>query len=493
MKQLLYIASLCVAGLFASCDDYLTVEAPDQLTSTNFWRDQKDAEAGIASAYSQLHFGDQYSFAEIKWPVEAYREDIIQMGADAMNYPNWVDLSQFTYTNGNSQLSYYWRFHYLGINFANQVLEKVALIPDGKIDPTIREQIVNEAHFLRGYYHMMLLLNWKDIIIRDKYITNTGELNKGLTPRTQAWDFVVEELAQATKLPTRYDVDNVGRATCGAAYAYLGYAYLTRSYEEPEQKDVYLAKAVEAFNQVKGYELVKDFLSMFNGTNKNSPESIFEIQFSLNTANGAFYRTSLHKWIGSAELMGWDEIIPSPKLVNEFMLEGETATTGRYDSRLYATLFMNNDYFNDGTGRVFGYNYNDWFENKERVVFRKYLPPTYEELKLNTCAINVPLMRYANVLLMKAEALNQQGHPEQAIPLINEVRKVHGDMPPMKGTTQEQVRSQIEHERMLEFPLENFRWYDLRRWGTLHVADKNKHSFYPVPLTELNANEALKE
>ena len=128
MKQLLYIASLCVAGLFASCDDYLTVEAPDQLTSTNFWRDLKDAEAGIASAYSQLHFGDQYSFAEIKWHVEAYREDIIQMGADAMNYPNWVDLSQFTYTNGNSQLSYYWRFHYLGINFANQVLEKVGFI-----------------------------------------------------------------------------------------------------------------------------------------------------------------------------------------------------------------------------------------------------------------------------------------------------------------------------------------------------------------------------
>ena len=74
-------------------------------------------------------------------------------------------------------------------------------------------------------------------------------------------------------------------------------------------------------------------------------------------------------------------------------------------------------------------------------------------------------MRYANVLLMKAEALNEQGHPEQAIPLINEVRSVHGDMPPMTGTSQEAVRAQIEHERMIEFPLENYRWYDLRRWA----------------------------
>ena len=105
------------------------------------------------------------------------------------------------------------------------------------------------------------------------------------------------------------------------------------------------------------------------------------------------------------------------------------------------------------------------------------------------------------MLLMKAEALNEQGHPEQAIPLINEVRSVHGDMPPMTGTSQEAVRAQIEHERMIEFPLENYRWYDLRRWGKLSSAlqaagrtgfNEDKNSFYPTPLTELNANDALK-
>ena len=99
------------------------------------------------------------------------------------------------------------------------------------------------------------------------------------------------------------------------------------------------------------------------------------------------------------------------------------------------------------------------------------------------------------------KALNEQGHPEQAIPLINEVRSVHGDMPPMTGTSQEAVRAQIEHERMIEFPLENYRWYDLRRWGKLSSAlqaagrtgfNEDKNSFYPTPLTELNANDALK-
>lgn len=508
MKKLLYIAGICMASLFSSCDDYLTVESPDQLTSGSFWRDQSDAEAGLSSAYSQLYLmtysGDQWSFPEIKWPVEAYREDIIQMGNDALNYPNWVELGNYTYTNGNSQFNDYWRCYYRGISFANQVIEKTATIPDEQIDPTLRQQLVNEGHFIRAYYHMQLLLNWKEIVVRDKYITDPADLSKPLSSREDAWNLIVEDLKKATTLPETRDADNVGRATSGSAYAYLGYAYLTRAYEEPSNKETYLQGAVEAFNQVKGYELVKDFNSMFSGTNKNSKESIFEIQFSMSSANGATYRTQFHKWMAASELGGWDEILPSDMLMNEYLKEGKVATTGFFDSRLYNTIFYQCDYFNDGTGKVYGYEYDEIFANDNgaynRPVFRKFLPATLEALNQNYAAINVPLMRYANVMLMKAEALNEQGHPEQAIPLINEVRKVHGDMPAMTGTSQEAVRAQIEHERMIEFPLENYRWYDLRRWGKLSSAlqavgregfNEEKNSFYPTPLTEINSNDQL--
>ena len=108
-------------------------------------------------------------------------------------------------------------------------------------------------------------------------------------------------------------------------------------------------------------------------------------------------------------------------------------------------------------------------------------------------------MRYANVLLMKAEALNELDKTSEAIPLINEVRRIHGDMPAMTGSTKAEVAAQIEHERIIEFPLENWRWYDLRRWGKLEQAMKaaqrpgftDKHAFYPIPLTELNANDQI--
>ncbi len=500
-KYILFPAALFMAAAtLTSCEDYLTVESPDKLTSSNFWRNESDAQAGIAAAYSQLeYYIDTWEFAEVKWPVEAFREDVVIIGADVPNYPNWMELYNFSYTNGNSQFTSYWRNNYTGISFANQVIEKVAEIPDASINPEIRTQIVNEAKFLRAYYHLKLILNWKEIIVRDHYITDPADLNKGLSPRPEAWDFIMKDLADATALPESYGSDNLGRATRGAAYAYLGFANLTRAYEEPARKDEFLKGAITALDNVKGYSLEKNYVSMFNASNKNCRESVFELQTSMSTANGANYRSQLHRWIGCGELWGWDEILPSETLMNEFRKEGMTATTGLYDSRMYATVFFKCDYFNDSQGRVYGYKYDDWFEGKDKPAFRKFMPSDYAGLEANYCAMNIPLMRYSNVLLMKAEALNEQGHPELAIPLINQVRDVHGDMPAMNGTSQADVRSQIEHERMIEFPLENWRWYDLRRWGKTADAlqkagrpgyDESK-AFYPVPLTEINANSAL--
>lgn len=511
MKKMKYIAA---AGLWmvlaTGCDDFLSVTSPDQLTTETFWRDKSDAEKAMASAYSQLESAtDTWGFAEVKWPVEAYREDIVNLGTDALNYPNWVELANFTYTNGNTQFTYYWQDAYRGINFCNQLLEMLPGIPEDKITNEERELLLNEAHFLRGYYHLKLQLNWEQIVIRDKYITSTDQLDAPLVSRTESWDFIVEEMKKATNLPTERGSAETGRATRGAAYAYLGWIHLTRAYEESDKKEAELQAAIEAFNQVKGYELVKDFKSMFDGSNKNSKEIIFELQLTMSDANGASYKTQLHRWMGVSELWGWDEILPNNRLMEEYMKEGPVATTGRYDSRLYETIFFQCDYFNDPeAGRVYGYTYDEWFSTEDengkvtaynKPCFRKFMPSDYAGLEMNYFAPDIPLMRYANVLLMKAEALNELGRTAEAIPLIDEVRQ-RADMPKMKGTSQAEVRAQIEHERMLEFPLENVRFYDLRRWGktkdALHAIgrtgfDPAKNNFYPVPIQEKNSNNAI--
>lgn len=495
--------AFCLAMGFGvvSCNDKLDLTSPDQLTSTNFWRSASDAEAGLAAAYSKLEVStDVWGFAEVKFPVEAYREDICEIGSDALNYQTWVELYNFTYTNGNSQFFEYWDSNYKGISYANQVIEKTAEID---MDANHRARIIAEAKFLRAYYHMKLLLNWEKIIVRDEYITSENQINKPLSERADTWDFIVRDLEESTaNLPVEHSGENTGRATKGAAYAYLGYSFLTRAYEESGKKAEMLGKAEQALRNVTGYSLEKNFLSMFDGTNKNSKEAIFELQFTENTANGANYRTALHKWIATEELGGWDQITPSAMLLAEFKKEGKIASTGRYDSRLYQTLFCEDDYFNDpNTPRVYGYTYDDVFENgSNRMSFRKYLPATLEDLNRSRTAVNLPLMRYADVLLLLAEALNENNKPGEAIPLINQVRE-RADMPALSTSlSADEVRRAIEHERILEFALENTRFYDLRRWGkareALHAVgrsnfDPSKHNFYPIPLLEIKSNDKL--
>lgn len=530
-----------------SCDDFLTVSSPDHLTTDNFWRDTKDAEATLASAYAQLYHGDSYATSEVRWPVEEYRTDLFTVGTDATNYSNWTDIYKFTYTNGNTQFSYYYQDLYRGINFANQVLEFVPQIPEENIDESKRNELMAEAHFLRGYFHLMLLLNWEKIIIRDMYILESSDLYKPLSDRVTCWEFVVDELQKGTALPATRSSDELGRATSGAANAYLGFAYLTRAYEEPSRESEHLSEALKALNAVSGYELVsgEKLIDMFNGRNKNCPESIFELQYSANTDNGASYYSYIHCFIACSEIGGWDEILPSDRLVSEFKKEGRKASDGLYDQRLYNTIYFQDEYFNDAENGelIYGaYTYDElfwrWKQNErgeyvnangnvivipdpedgedeidvdeylethggvkdvyDRPNFRRFTPQTYSEMRTR-CPFNIPLMRYANVMLMKAEVLNKQGHPEQAIPLINEIRAKHGNMPPMTGTTQAEVQAQIEHERIIEFPLESYRWYDLRRWGKLNEALSNrgyvqgKHDFFPIPLWEINANPALND
>jgi hypothetical protein len=501
MKKIFNFFTVLGLLTLAGCnsDDFLDQESPDQLDSSTFWRNKSDAEAGLSATYALLEGSvDEYAFTEVKWPVEAYREDICKLGSDALNYQNWVELADFTYTNGNSQFTSYWTLNYRGISNANQVITKVGQMPSSAITDVDKNQIIAEAQFLRAYYHLKLILNWEKIKIRNKYITDQNQIDAPLSERTEAWDFIISELkAAAQVLPATQSAEKAGRATSGAANSYLGFAYLTRAYEETAQKQTYLTESLAAFNKVQGYELVKDYVSMFNGTNKNSKESIFELQFSENTSNGAFYRTALHFWMGASELGGWDEILPTDMLMNEFKKEGKIASTGNYDSRLYSNIFFKDPYFNDPANpRIFGQTYDDKFGTTDKPVFRKYLPPTQEQMDTEFLGTNVPLMRYSNVLLMKAEALNELQRSPEAIPFINEVR-ARADMPNMVGASYDAVKAQIEHERIIEFPLENFRFYDLRRWGKTKSAldavgrtnfDPAKNNFYPVPLTEIQNN-----
>ncbi|WP_321280740.1 RagB/SusD family nutrient uptake outer membrane protein [Marinifilum fragile] len=510
MKKLLYILSACVLIGFSSCeDDYLETKSPDKLTSYSFWRNADDAEAGMAAAYSQLECAtDYWGFAEIKFPVEMYPSDLVKIGGDAYNYEDWLAIYNYNVNSANTQVASYWNIHYRGINFTNQVIEKVGEMTEEQIEPTKKNELLAEAHFLRGYYHLKLILAWEKIILRDQYPKGVSDTHKALSERSECWDFIIADFEKATKdLPSSYNAQNVGRATKWAAFAYLGKANLFRAGEDSANASQYYKAAKSALAEVVGsnnFSLVDNFISMFDGTNQNSNEAVFELQLSNNTDNGAWFKFPHHRWIKPKGLFGWDEIAGSNFLLEEFKKEGKVATGGRYDHRSYGTLFFDDEYFNDPSNpRVYGYTFKEWWDASSTAYdytgFRKYLPSTKSDLDAYSHGNNMPLMRYADVLLMYAETLNELDETSTAIPHINNVRAMHGGLPAMTGSDKASVKAQIEHERICEFAMEGSRFHDLRRWGKLNetmaahgrtgVTDASH--FFPIPESEVNSNNNI--
>ncbi len=503
MKKTIIVSAALMLTL-AGCDDFLTLESPD-FSTDKFWRDSVDVEAGLSAVYGQLdNRCGTYTLPETKYVVETFREDVMERGDDVYNYPEWGQMFDFTYNNENSKIKEYWMNCYNGINYANNVLFGIEKVQrEGtKMTPKTYNTLKGETLFLRAYMHFKALLNWERIVVRNEYLTGEAQTHRELSERVDAWDFICDNLKEAAgMLPEKRVALEAGRATSGAAYSYLGWAYLTRAYEEPARKDEFLQLAMEALNNVKGYQLEANFESMFNGKNSNCKESIFELQFTSSTDNGAWHRHVLHLWIAPPVMRGWDEIRPSAMIIDEFKKEGRIAEDGLLDWRAYGSLIFDDPYYATG-GHIFGLNYSELFDAADKIqyCYRKYLPATMKEMTLPNLATNIPLMRYANVMLMKAEILNEQGHPEQAIPLIDEIRRVHGHMPAMQGTSSEDVKAQIEHERLLEFALENYRFYDLRRWGLLDermqaagrtMFNSKEHSFLPIPLMEIQTNNKI--
>lgn len=489
---------LALMAIAPGCSkDVLNQRSPDKLESDLYWTSKERALSGLAAAYSQVEgfiYWDNY--VEARSVREFYREDYVEAGDDAYNYSWWIEHFNFNFTSGNYAIDLLWRENYRGIYYTNQVLENVAAMQPSMIDDASRKQILGEAHFLRAYYHYKLLVDFEKIIIRDKVPQKEAELPKGLSDRKETWDFICNELKAAeAALPLRSERPDaeLGRATKGAAQAFLGKVYLYRAGEDKGAAPALLAESSDWFSKVLAsnqYHLEDNYMSMFNGVGKNTAESIFELQQSSDVNNGASYGSYLADWMAASQMGGYGEIYGTPRLLTEMLKEGKTATDQLYDHRVYANLVFNDPYFNDANNpRAYGYTYNQIFDAGTNVIaFRKWIPASLDRLG-NDNAINVPLIRLADVMLMQAEALNELGKPG-AMALINNVR-ARAKMPALNLTVKADIFKQVMHERVMELTLENCRYYDLRRWGLLETEMKEagrKYSadkaFYPLPLKE---------
>ncbi len=439
--------------------DLLEQDNPNAQPVEQFWRTANDAESAVIAAYAALQQPGTYS----RWIYFAYD---LQSDEGYSGSP-WTDLANFTrfvINNYNFEpTATIWTDHYRGIYRTNQI---IANLRDGNtnltIDDKVRRQLRAEAHFLRALYYFNLASLYGNVPLA----VDPSSINYR-PPQAQTvqetWNQVITDLTAAkADLPISYPDAQRGRVTQDAAKALLGKVYMQlRDFPKAE------AQFTELITSNR-YGLMPNYLDNFTMTSENNRESVFEVQFSdaLEGAGqdqpGASEGNNRAQFFGPRQI-GWSDGQPRRWLFDEFMLE--TDKNGDPDPRRDVTLLHSGLTIYGQTYAQRGYN------DPNELFWRKYQNDRTRNFENYHSGINIRVIRYADVLLMYAEALNEQGRTAEAYPYINQVR-TRSNMRTLEeaygtGMAKERMRTQIMHERVVELAGESVRLNDLKRWGFL--------------------------
>ena len=461
-----FLLSTVLASLFGCAK--LDVTPESAFTPDNFYGNLNDATAAVNAVYDPLGTNDFY-WQNIPSLQDQSTDDAEWGGGRSTANTSKNELDRYTFTPSTITFFQVWTRCYQGINRANAVIDRISGI-SGNED--LKTRLVGEAKFARAFYYFSLVRLYGGVPLST---SETKELNNLARPRAsvdEVYQRIITDFSDAeTALPLRYAGSDVGRATQGAAKALLAKVYLTRG-----EWTAASAKCKEVID-LGVYDLWANYGDVFLLANENGKESIFEVQaisggLNEGSAMQGYFRPSFDR-------AGFGD---NPVTRNHY----EAYPTGdkrrdvntRLYSRTTAPIAPN----------AIAYP----------CYVAKYQDPT--ATSNNDGANNFPVVRYADVLLMYAEALNEQGTgTANAYAAVNRLRRRAG-LADLGGLTQGQFRDAILLERRLELAFEGHRWYDLVRTGRLISAVRAQnatipvqpyHVLFPIPQTERDVNPLL--
>lgn len=487
----------------------LDIENPNRIDESNFWKTSADAVQGINAVYGNFYRnGAPYS----RW-LPFYMDVRSDDGYSTSGWNELRSVSGLNITQYSFEVNYdTWWHHWRGVYRANQVL---ANVPGIDMDEALKTRIIGEAKFLRAVYYYNLINIWGNIPL---ILEPSNPADKPSQATQEAvWTQIEKDLTEAAEaLPTSYTGDEIGRATKGAAYGFLGRAHM-------QQKEWQLAAtAFEWLITGPGaslYDLMPNYRDNFLHTTENNKESVFEVQFKMRpenagddgpTSNVGTSRPPFFAPPGS----GFNDANMHRWVLNEFHQEKTTA--GERDPRLAVTaLYDSTDVRGPNFTQVYGKTFTERNFDADvinRVWYHKYLDDYFRinEFEVFNSPINFRALRFADVLLLYAEALNNLNRTADAYAHVDRVRQRAGlarlsDVKP--GMNQAQFQQQLEHERITELTGESVRWNDLARWGYFDDAAKlallkardpefnnfvlGKSKYMPIPQSEIDINPNL--
>jgi hypothetical protein len=459
MKKVTYIIVLV---LLSSCSKILDQQPQDKLTPDNFYKTASDAEAAATGMYDATQ------------PMYTQYPIAFDAGSDLATgvLINYSPFSQHGIPVDNALVASYWQNNYTGIGRCNDVLENVPKIDAGKFLPGQQDRILGEAHFLRAYFYFGLVKAYGAVpLVTIPYESFSADFTIPRSPVADVFKQIIADLKIAeVNLPliNASNIDTRGRATQGGAKALMAKAYLSiKDYTNAA------AKALEVMNNAT-YTLASGataYTNMFAPGGKNSAESIFEIQYVSSSIEGnGLYSFYMVTGVPVGILPGSYQVQPTSKIVNAF-------ETG--DIRKPVSIAFNN-----------------------AVPAIPYVNK-YTRLTSGTDA-NIIAIRLSDIILVRAEALNNLNQTAEATATLNIIRRRAFGLPIATPSVRDfpsandvangyNLTLAIENERMKELCFEGQRFYDLARTGRSQAVmgvPANK-MVWPIPLREIGRNPKL--
>lgn len=483
MKLKYNLIAIALLGFsFSSCSDFLEQNPQTDLSENDFYKTADDILSAVNRAYSSLQEGDIYGnwyvFGEI--PSDNTRNQL----SGSVTTQNEFD--QFYIDTQNSMIASFWKAAYKVINRTNTVLGRI----DGiEINAELANRYKLECKFIRALMYFNLVRVYGDVPLVLKEISISESYDILREPKENVYNQIIADLKEAQGLPVSYSTAEDGRATQGAAKALLADVYMTlHKYAEAE---TILAEIINSgryglLENTPGSLNIDGYKNVFSPVNHNSKEGIFEIQFlkggygeGSNYANNFAPENSGTNVVAVGGTGGNN--IPEMDIYNAYE-EGDlrrdfSMSLGYYDNR----------------------KNNEWVESR---YVCKFMDVPYQN---NDASNNYPVIRYADVILMYAEALNQNGKTAEACKYLNMTRRrgfgyqtTETSPVDLQTTDKAQFALMVEQERRVELAFENHRWFDLIRTGRAVEVMKSKgfslnetNLICPIPQKQIDVNPKL--
>ncbi len=478
--------------------DFLELEPKGTELETNFYKNREEIFQGLVATYDVLGWEGTDGWNMLLGLLNAASDDCHAGGSDASDQPNWVAWDNFSLNPLLGPQMGLWRKYYTGIYRANLILQKIEQVPN--LDPAFKARTIAELKTLRAWFYFDVVRLFGNVLLLKEPLSSSEFFNVKQANPADVYAFIEQDLTDAKntpELPQTVPPSELGRITHGVASALLGKVILFQNNNGRMQE---AASHFEEVINSGNYFLTPNYGDIFKRENEFGPESVFEIQFASNRpgdydccfnsgpvnnsteGNYSVQFFGMRDYAGPTFAPGWSFCPVTTDLAN--FMQG--------DPRFQHTII-------DGKmlKQQAGASYTTGYQNTDYFI-RKYAPIAANQATDGEVALawgdNIRAIRYADVLLMAAEALVRGGGNEgTARQYLNQVRARVALSPVDASVAGQNLLTAIYRERRLELATEGHRFWDLVRTGGASEAlpgfTTGIHEYLPIPQQEIELSK----